>query len=122
VIVAPSCERSGTVVLTDTILTSLRSLRIETDRGPLSVTLCRGIAVSCAAKPIEPQDLLHMADEALYRAKEHGRDRSEFAEEPLIISSTWRLADAAPSKFGPTKCMQMITQSSSLLYACVWSL
>ncbi len=88
VIVAPSCERSGAVMLTERILASLRSLPIETDKGPLSVTVSCGIAVSSAAKPIEPQDLLHMADEALYRAKEQGRDRSEFAEESLIASST----------------------------------
>ena len=88
VIVAPSCERSGAVMLTERILTSLRSSPIETDRGPLSVTVSCGIAVSSAGKPIEPQELLHMADEALYRAKERGRDRSEFAEEPLIASPT----------------------------------
>jgi two-component system, cell cycle response regulator len=88
VIVAPSCERSGAVMLTERILTSLRSVPIETDRGPLSVTVSCGIAVSNSAKPIEPQELLHMADDALYRAKDHGRDRSEFAEEPLIASST----------------------------------
>jgi hypothetical protein len=122
VIVARSCERSGAVVLTETILTSLRSLRTRTDRGPLSVTLRCGIAVSGAAKPIEPQDLRHMADEALYRAKGHRRDRPEFAEEPLITPSTWRLADPAPSSFGPSECIQMITQRFSLLYACVWSL
>jgi two-component system, cell cycle response regulator len=87
VIVAPSCERSGAVMLAERILTSLRSLPIETDRGPLSVTVSCGVAVSSAAKPIEPQELLRMADEALYRAKEHGRDRSEFAEESLIASS-----------------------------------
>jgi PleD family two-component response regulator len=88
VIVAPWCECSSAALLTETMLTSLRSLRIETDRGPLSVTPRCGIAVSDAAKPIEPQDLLHMADEAFNRAKEHGHNRSEFAEGGPITRST----------------------------------
>ncbi len=88
VVVAPSCDRSGAIVLTERILKSLRSTAIETDRGPVSVTVSCGIAVSSAAKALEPQELLHLADEALYRAKDRGRDRSEFATESQMTNST----------------------------------
>jgi len=88
VVVAPSCDRSGAAVLTERILKSLRSAPIETDSGPVRVTVSCGIAVSTAIKSLDPQDLLHLADEALYRAKDRGRDRSEFAPEPQLTTST----------------------------------
>jgi len=87
VVVAPSCDPSGAVVLTERILKALRSAPVETDRGQVSVTASCGIAVSNTTKPLDPQQLLHLADEALYRAKERGRDRSEFATEAQMTSS-----------------------------------
>jgi two-component system cell cycle response regulator len=87
VVVASSCGRSEAAVLAERILKSLRSTPIETNQGPLSVTVSCGIAVSNAAKPIDAHGLLQLADEALYRAKERGRDRSEFATEPQMSSS-----------------------------------
>ncbi len=88
VVVAPSCDRSGAAVLSERILESLRSAPIETDSGPVRVTVSCGIAVSAATKPLDPHDLLHLADAALYRAKDRGRDRSEFAPEPQLTTST----------------------------------
>lgn len=88
VVVASSCGRPGAAVLAERILKSLRSTPIETAEGPLSVTVSCGIAVSNAAKPSDPHGLLQLADEALYRAKERGRDRSEFATEPEMSSSS----------------------------------
>lgn len=88
IVVAPSCGRSGAVALAERILNSLRSARIDTDGGPVSVTVSCGIAVSSAAKPLNAQALIHLADDALYRAKELGRNRSEFAiasEMPSLI-------------------------------------
>ncbi len=88
IVVAPSCGRSGAIALAERILNSLRSAPIETDRGPLSVTVSCGIAISTAAKPLDPRELIHLADEALYRAKERGRDRSELAKETELTNST----------------------------------
>jgi PleD family two-component response regulator len=70
------------------ILNSLRSGPIETDQGPLSVTASCGIAISSAAKPLDPQQLIHLADDALYRAKNLGRDRSELAIETQLTTSS----------------------------------
>ena len=86
IVVAPSCGRSGAVALAERILNSLRSSPIETDRGPVSVTVSCGIAVSSAAKPLDAQGLIHLADGALYRAKELGRNRSEFAVAPEMTN------------------------------------
>jgi two-component system, cell cycle response regulator len=88
IVVAPSCGRSGAIALAERILNSLRSAPIETDRGTLSVTVSCGIAISTAAKPLDPRELIHLADEALYRAKERGRDRSELAKETELTNSS----------------------------------
>jgi two-component system, cell cycle response regulator len=88
IVVARSCERSGAIALAERILNSLRSAPIETDQGPLSVTASCGIATSSAAKPLSPQELIHLADEALYRAKNLGRDRSEPAPEIQLATSS----------------------------------
>jgi two-component system cell cycle response regulator len=48
--------------------------RIVTDRGPLSVTVSIGVAVS-SARGDDAEGLLRRADLALYRAKKEGRNR-----------------------------------------------
>ncbi len=69
---------------------------IETRRVPghvdLRVTISCGVAASGSAA-VPPQLLLRLADEALYRAKENGRNRCELAEtsekaEPVSFSSS----------------------------------
>ena len=88
VVVLPTCERPGAAVVADRILTSLRSTPIETAAGFHSVTASCGIAVSDSRRPVDPQSLLHLADEALYRAKAGGRNRSEFAPETELAPLT----------------------------------
>jgi two-component system, cell cycle response regulator len=87
VVVLPTCDRSGSVVVSDRILTSLNSKPIETAQGGLLVTASCGIAVSNSDHPVGPQTLLHLADEALYRAKANGRNRAEFAADAELLKS-----------------------------------
>jgi two-component system cell cycle response regulator len=81
-IVAPSSDGSGILVLADRIRKELQSLPFTTDEGELSVTASCGAAVSRGDKPMDSHALLRLADEALYRAKEQGRNRSELAIQP----------------------------------------
>jgi two-component system, cell cycle response regulator len=78
-IVAPSSDGSGILVLAERIRKELQSVPFTTDEGQLSVTASCGAAVSNGEKPMDSHDLLRLADEALYRAKEQGRNRSELA-------------------------------------------
>jgi two-component system cell cycle response regulator len=87
-VVAPSCDRPGSVRLAERIREFLPAAPIETETGLMTVTASCGIAVSLAAKPLDPKQLLLLADEALYRAKELGRNRSEFASEPELATSS----------------------------------
>jgi diguanylate cyclase (GGDEF)-like protein len=78
-VVAPSSDGFGTQGLAERIRTMIQSRPVMTDAGPVNVTASCGVAVSIREKPVDAHALLLLADEALYRAKEHGRNRSEFA-------------------------------------------
>jgi two-component system, cell cycle response regulator len=86
-VVAPHCDRKGGVRLAERIREYLQAAPIETGTGPVPVTSSCGIAVSATDKPLDPKQLLLLADDALYRAKELGRNRSEIASETELATS-----------------------------------
>ena len=49
-------------------------LRIETSSGPIRITVSVGVAGTQGGRDIDPADLMTAADEALYAAKEQGRN------------------------------------------------
>jgi len=81
-IVAPSSDASGACRLAERIREAIGTLNFDTTTGPISVTVSCGVAVGGANKPVDSQALLQLADEALYRAKNNGRNRSELANTP----------------------------------------
>src|ERR1700736_4080307 len=81
-IVAPASDGAGASGLAERIRKAIESKPISTDSGEVRVTASLGVAVSGHDKPFELHALLHLADEALYRAKDLGRNRSELATEP----------------------------------------
>jgi len=78
-IVAPSCDAMGALGLAERIRKAIEATPITTDAGEISLTASLGVAISSEAAPFEAQVLLQIADDALYRAKEHGRNRCELA-------------------------------------------
>ena len=71
---APSAQR-----VAERIRKAIAAKPILTPAGEIHVTASFGVATSADATHVESQHLLQMADDALYRAKQNGRNRSELA-------------------------------------------
>lgn len=99
-IVVPASDSQGTLVLAERIRRAIESQPVTTEAGAVKVTLSLGIAVSDPAEPAESQTLLQMADEALYRAKDQGRNRSEVATNSELPASSPSSPELATSRRG----------------------
>jgi diguanylate cyclase (GGDEF)-like protein len=78
-VLLPETRAEGTISLAETVLASIRDLRIEhtgSTVGPW-VTLSMGIASICSQDHEAQDELFLRADRALYLAKTRGRDRVE---------------------------------------------
>lgn len=81
-VVVPSTDESGALALAERIREAIEQSPIQTEAGPLGVTASCGVAVCSCERSLKPEALLHLADEALYRAKGRGRNCSELAVLP----------------------------------------
>jgi diguanylate cyclase (GGDEF)-like protein len=97
-IVAPSSGAEGILRLSERVRLAIETEPIKTDGGEISVTLSLGLAVSSEATPLDPKIMLSTADEALYRAKAEGRNRSEMGI--LEDSGSATIVEIAPVKIG----------------------
>jgi two-component system, cell cycle response regulator len=76
-IVVPSSDAPGTMGLAERIRKSVEGRPVRTEAGEIQITISLGVAVSDPAIPLDAQALLQVADDALYRAKDRGRNRCE---------------------------------------------
>jgi diguanylate cyclase (GGDEF)-like protein len=76
-IVVPSSDARGTMGLAERIRKSIEERPVLTEAGEIHLTVSLGVAVSDPATPRNARELLQVADDALYRAKDRGRNRSE---------------------------------------------
>jgi two-component system, cell cycle response regulator len=95
-IVVPSTDAASLFGLSERIRHTIKSKPIVTGSGEISVTVSLGLAVSSVIAPLDPEAMLGTADEALYRAKEGGRNRSEMGVREVAPSPA--LAETAPVK------------------------
>jgi diguanylate cyclase (GGDEF)-like protein len=77
-LVLPDTPQEGALRVFETVQRELAALAIRHEHSPTAavVTLSAGIATYSAGRDRTPQDLIARADEALYRAKQLGRNRS----------------------------------------------
>lgn len=75
--VLPGCDLESTRNRAEELLRVVRREPVETSRGSRVVTVSLGIASTSESGFVEVEELLSRADEALYRAKENGRNRVE---------------------------------------------
>ncbi len=81
VVVAPDCEISAAVRLAERFRTAIEQLRIDEHGETIPVTTSVGVASFADLTRTGPAELLRRADEALYRAKEAGRNATWFWEQ-----------------------------------------
>ncbi|WP_083637943.1 sensor domain-containing diguanylate cyclase [Caballeronia sordidicola] len=72
----PATAADGAMLIAERIRATIEALRIETEAGQLAVTVSLGCA-SLTNEIASVQELLAVADKALYTAKETGRNRVE---------------------------------------------
>jgi two-component system cell cycle response regulator len=99
-IVVPEADAPATLALAERIRKTLESKPVAAQEGEISITASLGVAVSMDAKRYTPDDLLRLADEALYRAKARGRNCSEIARLPEFEEPSSAGVEPAPVKLG----------------------
>jgi diguanylate cyclase (GGDEF)-like protein len=81
-IVLPTADGPGAACVAERIREAFESQPIVTERHKIAITASLGIAASGGRNTFDAESLLQMADEALYRAKQTGRNRVELAAPP----------------------------------------
>ena len=76
VVVLPNTDEDGAVLLANTILSAARALRFNfmPDIKP-QISVSIGVAIMLVTEKNKTNDLIDMADKAMYMAKQNGRDR-----------------------------------------------
>ena len=81
-ILAPDCDREEIAVLAERIRREVEAEPFDTAEGMLDVTISIGAACSSMFPGATDEELYAAADEALYRAKDAGRNNVQFAATP----------------------------------------
>ena len=83
-IVVPGEIASSGRKVAERLRQSIAQAPVETPEGRICVTVSLGVAGSAGAAPVDVEQLLRLADTALYRAKQLGRNRVELAAMPTV--------------------------------------
>lgn len=74
-VLLPGCDREVTKATAERIRKMISAATVETAAGSLKITMSVGAVATGDWPQNSPSQILQMADSALYRAKEEGRDR-----------------------------------------------
>ena len=75
-IISPDCDQAGTVTVAERIRQAIEATDIATPTGTVPITVSLGVAIT-EGPNIDTDELIKVADAALYRAKRGGRNRVE---------------------------------------------
>jgi two-component system, cell cycle response regulator len=85
VIVMPGCTLDDAIVRAEDVRAQVAATPIHVPEGLVNVTCSVGVTSTSGPAGFDPAALLHAADEALYVAKNKGRNRVEvFAAQPVL--------------------------------------
>lgn len=90
-VVFPGTSEDGALLAAERIRAAIESARVPSEKGELKVTASFGVATLPPDVQQSKEELLRRADQALYGAKEAGRNRVVAAESPSV-----RVSRAAP--------------------------
>lgn len=84
VAILPHTNQSGAAELAASFHDRIRQLALPHDKSPISplVTISIGVASVIPSQALSPSQVMAMADEALYRAKNSGRNKTVVADAP----------------------------------------
>ena len=75
-VVLPDTDEQGAIYLANMILAAVRAIRLDFGEGKSpKITVSIGIASTVVTEGSQTEDLIDMADKAMYVAKQSGRDR-----------------------------------------------
>lgn len=78
-LVLPGCTTEEAIIIANRILESISKKPVIFNNTPIKVTISLGLAVNRAGETITATELVQLADTALYKAKQNGRNRVEQA-------------------------------------------
>jgi diguanylate cyclase (GGDEF)-like protein len=76
-LVLPDSDRQSALALGERLIRAVSSLPVDTNRGPLGVTISVGVCGAGHGAPAPAETLIGCADRALYSAKKNGKNRVE---------------------------------------------
>lgn len=82
-ITAPGCTRSDAKVLAERIRSAINAEPVDSQSGAIPMTASLGVTIGGDRTGENAGTLIAAADEALYRAKDAGRDRVEFSNQKV---------------------------------------
>jgi diguanylate cyclase (GGDEF)-like protein len=85
--VFPGCKVDEAVMLGERLRREIARQHVTLGLAPIWVTASAGIASSDLFSEVSADELIALADQALYRAKRGGRNRLEIAESPQLAPS-----------------------------------
>ena len=79
VLILCETEQTGALIVAERIRIAIETLAIEHQYSPLApmLTVSAGVGTMYPTPDSSPEDLISLADQALYQAKENGRNRTE---------------------------------------------